>query len=230
MHFALIMLSSLMNLSRGLILSSISCSSYPCTIRSSTGVHLNTFRLCSSNTSADDNIKEKSSENYVKSYSVVGIGRGSYTKSHTNTGHLLETDIPKKMGGNDSAPQPVEHLLAALIGCTQATAIFVGRSMRPRLNIERIEFDLHANRDERGALELPIDKRPDIPARLISVSGTVDIFLKDDKEISQSELILLAEQTELRCPVANMMLASGCLLDLRWKSGEDSIVLSKLKI
>ena len=116
------------------------------------------------------------------------------------------------MGGTDGAPQPVEHLLAALLGCSQATAVFVGRSMNPRVLIDRIEFDVEAFRDERGALQQPINEFPDVPARLQRVSGRAKIFLKGKKNhlkvMSEEQLEMLAQQTEARCPVANMMEAS----------------------
>ena len=141
----------------------------------------------------------------------------------TNTGHTIQTDVPQKMGGKDTAPQPVECLLSALIGCTQATAIYVGRMMKPRLLIDRIEFDIHGYRDERGALALPIDNLPSISARLQCVSGTVKVYFKNGMNVSDEELSILAEQTEARCPVANMMYASGCDMDIKWINGSSSI-------
>lgn len=136
--------------------------------------------------------------------------------SSISSGHTLQTGVPKKMGGSDKAPQPVEHLLAALLGCTQATAIYVGRMMNPRLLIDKIEFDVEAYRDERGALQQPIDELPAIPARLQQVSGTVRVHLKKGIRVSDEQLRVLGEQTEARCPVANMMHASGCVMDMKW--------------
>ena len=141
----------------------------------------------------------------------------------TNTGHTIETDVPKSMGGNDNAPQPVETLLAAWMGCTQATALFVGRNMNPRVYIDKIEFDsIEAYRDERGALggEFPLKSGDsnsggenssdslDIPARLECVSGVVKVYAVERKRGESSRLILsdehlriLGEQSERRCPV-----------------------------
>lgn len=169
---------------------------------------------------APSHLSSADESRHKKIYSIRGMGkRGPFTESVTNTGHELRTDVPKRMGGGDAAPQPVEHLLAALIGCTQATAMYVGRSMKPRLNIEKIEFDLRAERDERGALEQPIDVSPSIPSRLSSVGGTVIVYLRDNESISDEILQLLAKQTEHRCPVANMMTASGCKMDIIWIDG-----------
>jgi putative redox protein len=158
-------------------------------------------------------------EIHKKRYKIQGTGVKNAVQMKTNTRHDLSTDVPLKMGGTDTAPQPVEHLLAALIGCTQATAMYVGRMMKPRLIIEKIEFDLEGFRDERGALELPIEKFPSIPARLECVSGSVTVHFKKGNTPSEVQLSILKEQTEVRCPVANMMHASGCKMNIEWVVG-----------
>ena len=144
---------------------------------------------------------------YKKTYKLSATGHDkSFVTIHTNTGHTIQTDIPKQMGGTDKAPQPVETLLAAWIGCTQATALFVARNMmtittttiamgdtkekptKPRrIEIDRLEFEnIVATRDERGALggELPIvgtdvSQLPDIPSRLEKVQGVIRVYAKE---------------------------------------------------
>lgn len=155
---------------------------------------------------------------FCKSYHIEGVGHKSHVKLQTNTGHTIRTDVPKKMGGDDAAPQPVETLLAAFLGCTQATAVFVGRNMEPRLVIDYLEFDIDAHRDERGALEMPITQTPAIPARLQTIEGTIKVHLKKGS-LNESQLEILSEQTEARCPVANMMIASGCAMNIEWLNG-----------
>ena len=167
---------------------------------------------------------DEESNKYVKSYALQGKGKGTMVSVSTNTGHSMQLDVPTKMGGKNCAPQPVEHLLAAYIGCTHVTALFVGRNMNPRILIDRMEFDLHAERDERGALQLPIEETPSIPARLMRVFGEITIYLKTARgntplTLTPEELALLSEQTEARCPVANMMSASGCEIQVSWKQG-----------
>jgi len=164
----------------------------------------------------DGGVSFKEEIKYRKSYTMKGTGKGSFVQLQTNTGHKLATDVPKTMGGQDSAAQPVEHLLTALIGCMQATAIFVGKMMKPRLLIHHIEFNVEAHRDERGALQLPIYETPDIQARLQYVTGKATFFFKENQTVSQDEFNILREQTEVRCPVANMMIASGCTIDIEW--------------
>jgi putative redox protein len=157
-------------------------------------------------------------EQYAKAYRLDGVGRRSKVEIQTkDTGHTLSTDVPKKMGGGDTAPQPVETLLAAWMGCTQATALFVGRQMSPRILIESLEFvGIEAVRDERGALSLPIEETPTIPSRLHRVTGVINVRTRSKVPLPTDQLDLLKEQTEIRCPVANMMIASGCSMDVDW--------------
>ena len=158
-----------------------------------------------------------SSGNYEKTYRLDGFGRRSKVEITTNTGHHLSTDVPRKMGGTDTAAQPVETLLAAWMGCTQATAVFVGRQMSPRIIIESLEFEgIEAVRDERGALALPIEENPSVPSRLRRISGRIRVSTRAKTKMSNEELELLKEQTEIRCPIANMILASGCAIDVEW--------------
>ena len=170
---------------------------------------------------------------YTKSYKLQGVGVGPTVDVTTNTGHTIRTDLPKKMGGTDLAPQPVEMLLTAWMGCTQATALFVGRHMEPtRLVVEKIQFDnIQGYRDERGALQLPLtrnledDSSASIPSRLQRVTGTIYVFAKTSRRdteyvsLSNDQLDILKHQTETRCPVANMMITSGCVIDVEWLDG-----------
>ena len=139
------------------------------------------------------------------------------------------------MGGKNTAPQPVEMLLTAWMGCTQATALFVGRQMKikqasqassssaktrtERLLIDRLVFDVQGHRDERGALTLPIDQDPPVPSRLQRVEGTITVYRVGGQPLPQADLAMLQQQTELRCPVANMMIASGCQMNVKWVDG-----------
>lgn len=116
------------------------------------------------------------------------------------------------MGGTDLAPQPVETLLAALLGCTQATAIFVARQLR--VEMDKMDFDIRAIRDEQGALSLPIEATPEVPSRIQEITGTIRIFTP--RPIPENEFQILREQTEARCPIANMIISSGCNMNVQW--------------
>lgn len=160
-------------------------------------------------------------QDHLHTYHVTAR-TGLHTSSadvQTSTGHSLRTDVPRAMGGKDLAPQPVETLLAALAGCTQATALFVGRQMKPRVRIDLLEMEFKAERDTRGAIALPISEDPSMPARLTRVEGRIVVHTRE--HLSKGQLNLLQHQTELRCPVASMMVASGCdMSGVLWVEGK----------
>jgi uncharacterized OsmC-like protein len=169
-----------------------------------------------------------SSRPRMKSYHLVGEGCGNACKMRTsgNKSHHLATDIPHAVGGGDTAPQPVELLLSALTGCKTATAHFVSRQMRPRIRLSRIDFDISAERDEKGALQLPIGTPFDsyAPSRLQRIWGTATVHLEagTKSELSQETISLLEREVERRCPIANMVTSSGCALDIRWVAAQPS--------
>lgn len=167
---------------------------------------------------------------FIKSYKLTGqtapnTNKSGVTVTTKNTNHTLQTDVPRHMGGNDTAPQPVQLLLTAWMGCTQATALFVGRQIKPRgVLLDRLEFtNIQGHRDERGALSLPISQDPPVPSRLFRIEGTIVVYRKGGQAITESEMKLLCEQTELRCPVANMIMASGCQLNVEWVDGSTTL-------
>lgn len=176
--------------------------------------------LATSNENKDDEEKKSRISSRTKTYELSALGKGTLVTSRTTlTGHSILTDLPKFMGGSNCYAQPVEHLLAALVSCEHVTALYVGRSMNPRLCIDRTEWEIFAVRDERGALQLPINEDPPVPSRLHQIVGQVIVHRKDGLPISREELQLLKHQTEIRCPVANMITASGCQLEITWKVG-----------
>lgn len=162
-------------------------------------------------------------------YAVTGVGVGVAAVTHTSTGFDIATDVPRRYGGGDAAPQPVEALLAALIGCETTTAVYVARHMKPRFPLLGITFDYKASRDSRGAMALPLDEAPPAPAWLQRVEGTAVVHLKPRKSSSHadSDVTGMQEQAarveelhrhvERRCPVASMLVAAGCDMRVTWR-------------
>lgn len=162
-------------------------------------------------------------------------------RSTTSTGHVLATDLPRAAGGGDSFAQPVETLLASLLGCKAATAHYAARQLWPRLHnrIDRIEFaDVEAGRDERGALHLPIDEQAPVTSSLLCcplpliptppgpaprnqfvphryVSGIAKVR-PSSAAIEQMHVLALGAVVERRCPVAAMMAQGGVRMQFQW--------------
>jgi putative redox protein len=126
----------------------------------------------------------------------------------------MTTDLPRLSGGKDTAAQPVELLLAALIGCKSATAVFVSRQMKfPLLSVE---FNLKAERDPQGALYKLGQPQP-VTAQVQRVWGTATVkLLPDSQPESEERLRILHQNVDLRCPVVAMMHNSGIQFDVKW--------------
>lgn len=160
--------------------------------------------------------KEKAHE-----YEVRGDAQGVASTVRTGTGHAVSTDVLPHHGGGNAAPQPVELLIAALIGCEGATTTFVARHMRPRFPVSRVEFDYRAVRDSRGSMHLPLDAEKPVTAQLQRISGTATVHLKPGASETAERVEELRRHVEQRCPVATMVHASGCAVDVQWRLHSD---------
>jgi putative redox protein len=141
--------------------------------------------------------------------------------THTNTGHTVTTDLPK-IGGRNASPQPVELLIAALLGCKVATAHYVARHLfpRPHNRLASVRFsEVVAERDERGALALPLTDPPPTTSALTMVRGVVTVVPSSCGTITSDDIRQLGELVEQRCPVAATLLRSGCALEFEWLLG-----------
>ena len=89
--------------------------------------------------------------------------------------------------------------------------------VRPNNRIAGLEFaDVVAERDERGALSLPITAPPPVTAALSRVRGRVLVRPAARGVIGAADVRALGEQVELRCPVAAGLRAGGCDLEFEW--------------
>ena len=154
-----------------------------------------------------------------KHYALTALGERSQCTVLTGSGHRMATDTPVALGGKDTAPEPVYHLLAALVGCETATAAFVALKLRVR--IDSIRFELEAERDPRGSLALPIDgdgaDDAEVSARLTFVRGRALVRTNADAQ----QFSTLARQVRRRCPVAATLVAAGTRLEVVWERESD---------
>eukprot|EP00930_Biecheleria_cincta_P088856 TRINITY_DN78116_c0_g1_i1.p1 TRINITY_DN78116_c0_g1~~TRINITY_DN78116_c0_g1_i1.p1 ORF type:complete len:172 (+),score=36.90 TRINITY_DN78116_c0_g1_i1:84-599(+) len=152
-----------------------------------------------------------------KGYQLTSTGSGCKTHTVTDDGFHITSDTPSAAGGTGSAPQPVQLLLASLAGCEQATAHFVAAKLRLSAPIRKIDFDIRAERDEWGSMAPPIQKDPEVASRLQRIWGTATVFT----DATEEEVAKVAAAVKVRCPVANMVLASGCKLDVMWSKAKE---------
>lgn len=119
----------------------------------------------------------------------------------------LSFDEPPSLGGRDSAPNPVEGLLAALIGCLGIVTVVVAREKN--LPVEKISIEAEGDLDPRGFMGQYNLVRPGFLAVrfVVRVSG----------KLSPDDLALLLDEVKKRCPVSDV-LSNGTQVEGRIES------------
>lgn len=107
----------------------------------------------------------------------------------------LNFDEPPSLGGKDSAPNPVEGLLAALIGCLGIVTVVVAREKN--FPVEKVAIEAEGDLDPRGFMGQYDVVRPGflVVRFVVKVSG----------EISEEDLTRLFSEVERRCPVSDVL-------------------------
>lgn len=105
----------------------------------------------------------------------------------------LAFDEPESLGGKDSAPNPVEGLLASLVGCLSIVVRVIAQEKH--LPVESVEVDVEGDLDPRGFMGQYDLVRPGF----LAVRYTVRV--KGD--LSDEQLKVLVEEAEKRCPVSD---------------------------
>ena len=72
---------------------------------------------------------------------VVEYTGGMAFRGSGASGHEIQMDASREVGGDDSAPRPVEALLCALGGCTGMDVVSVLRKMKTEPTALRIEIE-----------------------------------------------------------------------------------------
>lgn len=111
----------------------------------------------------------------------------------TNTArqHRFTIDEPAALGGDDRGANPVEHLLAALGGCTVISyQVWAGKL---GLTIDTIDVRLHGDIDTRGFFGLDDTVRPGF--------GGIDLEITVTGPESDADYRRLADAVEQHCPV-----------------------------
>ncbi|MEN3202921.1 MAG: OsmC family protein [Atribacterota bacterium] len=119
----------------------------------------------------------------------------------------LSFDEPPSLGGKDSAPNPVEGLLAALIGCLGIVTVVVAREKN--LPVEKIAIEAEGDLDPRGFMGQYNLVRPGFLA--------VRFVVKVSGKLSPDDLTLLLDEVKKRCPVSDV-LSNGTQVEGRIES------------
>lgn len=114
-------------------------------------------------------------------------------------------DEPKKLGGSNSGPNPLEYFLGALSSCTSIMTSFVAKEIDFKYN----EFEISTS----GELD---------PKGFQGVKGiqtyfeTVTLKITIETDEDEEALKELQEKVEQRCPLFNLLLDAGVKVNSEW--------------
>lgn len=121
----------------------------------------------------------------------------------------FHTGEPAPVGGDDSAPSPMEYVVAALAGCLAVVVETVAAEQQ--LHLTTLDVDIQATMDTRGfrgtAEVSPHFREVVVRAR----------FALDDPDA----LPALQREVERRCPAFNLVKDAGVPVTLDWSLVQD---------
>lgn len=115
------------------------------------------------------------------------------------------TDEPEAHGGTGEGPSPLQTVLGALCGCEAVT--FNRTAAEYEFAYEGITFEAEYTIDIRGRMGVR-EVRPHF--QTIRVEATVTT------SESEERLRQVVEETEIRCPVFNLVTDAGVKTEMRW--------------
>jgi uncharacterized OsmC-like protein len=81
-------------------------------------------------------------------FKARGSSTGAVSTSVELGRHTVQTDEPASLGGQDTAPNPVEYALAALLSCQAVTYRFWAAKLG--IEVENIDISIEGDLDVRG--------------------------------------------------------------------------------
>lgn len=116
------------------------------------------------------------------------------TKTYIKTGnHSILIDEPPLFGGEDSAPSPVEMLLASLAGCINAIGQWVAKEMN--FTIKKLYINIDGDVDAAAFFTGNFDNRAGF--------SSIDVTIKLDADITEEQREIWLENVVERCPVTD---------------------------
>ncbi|MBF6175834.1 OsmC family protein [Nocardia blacklockiae] len=100
-------------------------------------------------------------------FRAAGVPEGTVGSAITLGRHTVRVDEPPALGGGDTAPNPVEVYLSALIACQVVTYRFWAQ--RLGIAVDDLAVDAEGDLDVRGFFGLDDDVRPGFQAIRVTV-------------------------------------------------------------
>lgn len=107
----------------------------------------------------------------------------------------FDADEPEELGGRDTAPNPVEYLLAALATCQEVTYRLYADALH--IPLDGVSVKLEGALDLRGFLDVDDSVRPGY----LRINGTVTL----DSPAGDEDLARLKQTVDRHCPVLDSL-------------------------
>jgi uncharacterized OsmC-like protein len=128
------------------------------------------------------------------------------TEIHIRDFAPLLSDEPEKRGGTDTAPTPLEYMLASLIACTNVSAARMAEKIR--FQYDDLEIFAEGDLDTRGR-----KGEADVPVHY----HTVRLMIRIKTEEDDNKLERLAELVARYCPVDSFYRAAVPNYHVTWE-------------
>jgi uncharacterized OsmC-like protein len=120
----------------------------------------------------------------------------------------FHTGEPEAVGGDDTAPTPMEYVVAALAGCLAVVAETVANEQQ--LTLRSVEIDATATMDRRGFAGAA-DVSPHFQEVVVKARFGLD---------DPSAIPALQQEVERRCPAFNLIKDAGVRVVADWAVSE----------
>lgn len=132
-----------------------------------------------------------------------GQYRNALSVRHFPQFHTAE---PKKLGGDDSAPTPMEYVLAAYTGCLAVVIELVAKELD--FSFDRLEIEAEGLIDRRGLFGVP-----GVSTHFQSVKATIHLQSPESPDL----LPQLQAEVARRSPAHNLLVDAGIAVELTWE-------------
>lgn len=132
---------------------------------------------------------------------------GARTDIHVRHFDVIATDEPTSMGGKNTAPSPLEMVLASLIGCEGAIIHGVAAAMK--FKYKGVDFDASGQIDLHGPKGVP-GIQPHFEK--------VELLIKLHTEEPPERVEKLKANVENRCPVMNLLRVANVVVAVAWET------------
>lgn len=126
-------------------------------------------------------------------------------------GFQFATGEPVALGGDNSAPSPMQLVVGAFNGCLVVVLEIVAREQG--ITLDSIHVETTATMDRRGfAGTAPVSPHFQTVDTTVDVSGP----------LTPDTLAELAQRVESRCPAYNLLNDAGARVSVTWNLGEEA--------